>query len=286
MRCPYHPDKTVTFEVPPSAVDGDGWYGWPLGCCGLPVWRCAEGELHPMEARFCRTHGEGRPHPERMAHEVLDAALPKLIQRALPLPPMADGLSTPCLIGDVLVYLTEKRQLVAVDMCSDASLFLATDVLQASLRLDAGFVRAGLRIASGIRYLAWDARDLRDALGEFGEVTAVPSSGAGSSLLGLPHNNTRLHLGAGLVRLVVEHDPVDGPLADVYRKATGVWPGPWLIRRTANPLGPTVRDIDIRPADLWQVPVPLPGGVLVLGAMRFQGRTATGALIVPTVREA
>jgi hypothetical protein len=283
MRCPYHPEKTVAAEFPRSAVDGEGWYLWLDDCCGLPVWRCPEGELHPMEARFCRTHGEGRPHPERLAHEVLDVRRPRMLERALSLPPMADGLSTPCLVGDVLVYLTEKGQLVAVDMCSDDSIFLATDVLQASLRLDGGFVRAGLRIASGIRYLAWDARDLRDALGAFGEITAVPSSGAGSSLLGLPHNNTRLHLGAGLVRLVVEHDPVDGPLAELYQKVTGTWPGPWLIRRTANPLGPTVRDIDIRPADLWQVPVPVPGGVLVLGAMRVDGRQATGALLVPTV---
>ncbi|MCA9568582.1 MAG: hypothetical protein KC656_12105 [Myxococcales bacterium] len=285
MRCPYHPEKAVSVDIPATAHDGDGWYAWLSDCCGLPAWRCAEGELHPMEARFCRSHGEPRPHPERMVHEVLGHRPPRLVQRTLPLPPMGDGLSTPCLVGDVLVYLTEKRQIVAVDMCSDASVFLATDVLQASLRLDAGYIRAGLRIASGVRYLAWDARDLRDALGDYAEVSAVPSSGAGSSLLGLPHNNTRLHIGAGLVRLVVEHDPVEGELADVYRKATGVWPGPWLIRRTANPSGPEVRDIDVRPADLWQVPIPVPGGVLVLGAMRADGRLATGALLVPTVRE-
>lgn len=284
MRCPYHPETTVTVEIPASRRDGEGWTTWLTDCCGLPAWMCAEGELHPMEARFCKLHGEPRPHPERMVHEVIGGPRPTLVQRTLQLSPMGDGLSTPCLAGDVLVYLTDKGQLVAVDMCSDASVFLATDVLQASLRLDAGCVRAGLRIASGVRYLAWDVRDLREALYSFAEISALPSSGAGSGLLGLPHDNTRLHVGAGLVRLVVEHDPVDGELASLYRNHTGVWPGPWLIRRTANPLGPDVRDIDIRPADLWQVPVPVPGGVLVLGVVRDGGRQLSGALLLPTVR--
>lgn len=285
MRCPYHPEKAVTFAIPTSAHDGEGWYVWLSDCCGLPAWLCGEGELHPMEARFCRSHGEPRPHPQRMAHEVLGTRAPRLLECPLPIPPMADGLSTPALAGDVLVYLTERRQVVAVDLTGDAFVVLATDVLQASLRLDAGLVRAGLRIASGVRYLAWDARDLREALDDFGQVAAVPSGGAGSSMLGLPHDNHRLHVGAGLVRLVVEHDPVEGPLAEVYRSVTGLWPGPWLIRRTANPLGPEVRDIDLRPADLWQVPVPVPGGVLILGAVRTSGeRQATGAILLPTVR--
>lgn len=283
MRCPYHPETAVTLTLPASAHDGEGWYAWLGACCGLPAWVCPEGELHPMEARYCRTHGESRPHPERMVHEVFGGRAPRLVERPLPIPPMADGLSTPCLVGEVLVYLSEKGQLVAVDMVKDAFSFLATDVLQASLRLDAGFVRAGLRIASGVRYLAWDARDLRDAMGDYGRVTPHPTSGAGSSLLGLPHDNRRLHVGAGLVRLVVEHDPVEGALAETYREETGLWPGPWLIRRTANPRGPEVRDIDLRPADLWQVPVPVPGGLLLLGAIRSAERLATGALLLPTV---
>lgn len=259
--------------------------GWLQGCCGLPAWVCPEGEIHPVEARFCVFHGEERPHPERMAHERKGAAVPRprLVRRALELAPMADGLSTPCLAGNVLVYLTEKNRLVAVDLASDAHALLAEDILQASLRLERGEVRAALRIASGVRYLAWDVRDLRDAIADYREVSARPTGGAGSNLLGLPHNRTRLHMGAGLVRLVVEHDPVDGALAEIYREVTGSFPGPWLIRRTANPEGIPVHDIDLRPQDLWQVPIPIPGGVLLMGVLRVRGATVSGALAVPNV---
>ncbi|MEZ4316074.1 MAG: hypothetical protein R3F61_01155 [Myxococcota bacterium] len=247
------------------------------------MWVCPEGDLQPIEARYCVSHGEERPHPERMAHEVGLSAPPRLVRRPLELPAMSDGLSSPCLAGNVLAYLTEKGRLVAVDMASDATVFLADDVLQASLRLERGMIRAALRIESGVRYLAWDVRDIRDALADYAEVSGKPTGGAGSNLLGLPHNRTRLHVGAGLVRLVVEHDPVEGELAEVYHDVTGSWPGPWLIRRTANPQGPPVHDIDLRPQDLWQVPVPIPGGILVLGVARVNGEFLTGALAIPNL---
>lgn len=255
--------------------------GWLDGCCGLPAWVCPEGRLQPIEAHFCGIDGEERPHPSRMVHERLGGSAPRVVRRALELSPASDGLSTPCLAGNVLVYLTETGRLVAVDMASEATLFLAVDVHQASCRLDRGMVRAALRVDAGVRYCAWDVRDLRDGLAEFTEVDAIQSGGAGSKLLGLPHNRTRLHMGSGLVRLVVEHDPVDGALADLYKETTGVWPGPWLIRRTANPDVAPVNDIDLRPQDLWQVPVPIPGGILVIGAVRAGGVLVSGALVIP-----
>ena len=255
--------------------------GWLDGCCGLPAWVCPEGRLQPIEAHYCVTHGEERPHPERMVHERLGGDVPRVVRRALELQPASDGLSTPCLAGSVLVYLTETGRLVAVDMASEATVFLAEKVHQASCRIDRGLVRAALRLDVGVRYCAWDVRDLRDGLSDYTEVDASNSGGAGSNLLGLPHNRTRLHIGSGLVRLVVEHDPIEGPLAEMYKETTGVWPGPWLIRRTSNPRGPAVYDIDLRPQDLWQVPVPIPGGILVIGAVRAGGVLVSGALAIP-----
>jgi len=283
MFCPYHPGQPVTLALPPDALGAEGINTWLSGCCGLPVWICPEGELQPIEARYCVSHGEERPHPEKMAHEMGLVPAPRMVRRALELPAMSDGLSAPCMVGNVLVYLTEKGRLVAVDMVSDAAVFLAEDVLQASLRLERGMVRAALRIESGVRYLAWDVREVREALAEFTEISGHPTGGAGSNLLGLPHNRTRLHVGAGLVRLVVEHDPVDGALAEVYKEVTGSFPGPWLIRRTVNPQGPPVHDIDLRPTDLWQVPVPIPGGVLILGVVRAFGEVIAGALAIPNL---
>lgn len=257
--------------------------GWLDGCCGLPAWVCPEGQLHPIEANFCTLHGEERPHPERMLHERLGGRPPRVVRRSLELMPASDGLSTPCLAGNVLVYLSDTGRLVAVDMASESTVFLAEDVLQASCRIDRGWVRAALRLQSGVRYRAWDVRDLRDGLADYTEVDSTASGGAGSNLLGLPHNLTRLHMGSGLVRLVVEHDPVEGQLAETYKETTGVWPGPWLIRRTANPRGPAVHDIDLRPQDLWQVPVPIPGGILVIGAVRAGSAVVSGALAIPTL---
>ncbi len=283
MFCPYHPDQPVQFDVPADKVGPEGLTAWLGGCCGLPVWICPEGLLQPIEARYCVTHGEERPHPERQAHELGLMPPPRLVRRSLELPAMSDGLSAPCLAGNVLVYLTEKQRLVALDMGSDATVFLAEDVLQASLRVERGMIRAALRIRSGVRYLAWDVRDVREALADYTEVSGQPTGGAGSNLLGLPFNRTRLHVGAGLVRLVVEHDPVEDALAETYHAVTGSWPGPWLIRRTANPKGPPVHDIDIRPQDLWQVPVPIPGGVLMLGVLRVRGAFVAGALVLPNL---
>jgi hypothetical protein len=102
-------------------------------------------------------------------------------------------------------------------------------------------------------------------------------------LLGLPRDRTRLHQGAGMMRLVVEHDPVPDEQADRYERITGVAPGEWLIRRTPNPEGPLVPQPDLRPQALDQVPVPVPGGVFLLGRLRWYGRTVSGALLVPTV---
>ena len=281
--CPYHTDQPANIHIPESARDGGGWNGWLSGCCGLPAWVCPRGVLQPIEAHFCVLHGEPRPHPERMVHEVLGGERPKIVRRSLELAPASDGLSSPCIAGNILVYLTETGRLVAVDLLAEGTIFLAENVLQASLRLDCGLITGALRIDEGVRYLAWDVRDLREALFEYQKANGTTTSGAGSHLLGLPHNNTRLHVGSGLVRLVVVHDPIEGKLAEIYRQTTGVWPGPWLIQRTLNPHAEPMIDINLRPQDLWQVPSPVPGGVLLLGSIRSGGALVSGALLLPTV---
>lgn len=291
MRCPYHPERSATISLPSAhADDEDGWLGWLEGCCGLPAWRCPQGALLPMEAKYCTYHGCARPNPGRVAHEIAatgprpDVPRPTLIARALELAPAADGASTPCLAGNVLVYLTDGGRLVAVDAGGEASLFLAAQVQTAALRVDGLQVVGALRTEAGVRYLAWEIRDLREALRTgSGAVRPAPTTGTGANLLGLPRDRSRLHQGSGMLRLVVEHDPVDGEAAGIYRKVAGVEPGSWLIRRLPNPDGPPIHHPDLRPQVLHQVPVPIPGGVLVLGQLRWFGRTATGALLVPTV---
>ena len=86
-----------------------------------------------------------------------------------------------------------------------------------------------------------------------------------------------------MMRLVVEHDPVPPDDAAGYRAAAGCEPGEWLIRRTPNPEGPAVPFPDLRPTALHQVPVPVPGGVFLIGRVRWFGREVAGALLVPTV---
>ncbi len=291
MNCPYHPKEDAALEVPAGLQDGGGWVGWLDGCCGLPAWRCEQGALLPMEARFCVYHGCSRPRLDRVVHEVAagsglyrGARQPALIQRALELGPNPDGASSPCLAGNVLVYLTENGRLLAVDVGGDAAIFLAAQVRAASLRVDAGRVVGALRTGAGVRYLAWDVRDLRDALRE-GETVVPPTPAPGTHvhLLGLPRDEGALHRGSGLLRLEVWWDPVPDEVSTLYQRVTGTAPGPWRIHRVTNPLGPEVHHPDMRPQVLHQVPVPIPGGVLLLGQLRWLGHTAAGALLVPTV---
>lgn len=288
MRCPYHPDHPADISVPPELDDDDGWIGWLEGCCGLPAWRCPQGALIPVEARFCTYHGCHRPELVRVVHEVASALgarrafRPGLVERALELAPAADGASTPCLAGNVLVYLTDSGRLIALDAGGDSTVFLAAQVQAVALRLEGVRVIGALRTDAGVRYLSWDVRDLREALRSNGAARPTPATGTGANLLGLPRDRSRLHQGAGLLRLVVEHDPVEGPLVDVYRATTGVEPGAWLIRRTPNPEGPEIHHPDLRPQVLHQVPVPVPGGILLIGQVRWLGRTASGAVLVPT----
>lgn len=284
MRCPYHPERPATIPVPPNLDDDGGWIGWIPDCCGLPAWRCAEGALLPMDAQYCTFHGCPRPHLGRVVHEVAgDVVRAAILERSLELPPLSDGSSTPCLAGNVLVYLSEGGRLVALDLGSGATLFLAAQLRAAALRVDGGRIVGALRTEVGIRYVSWETRDVREALrhGETG-VRSAPATGAGANLLGLPRDATRLHVGSGLLRIVVEHDPLDGGEADAYHRVTGVEPGPWLVRRFPNPDGPPLHHPDLRPQVLHQVPVPIPGGVLVLGQLRVLGRVVAGAVLVPT----
>lgn len=291
MNCPYHPQQPAAIEVPAGLEDDGGWIGWLDGCCGLPAWRCPKGSLLPMEAAFCVYHGCPRPRMDRMLHEVGSArglvgpsALPALIQRSLELPPSSDGQSSPCIAGNILVYLTENQRLVAVDIGGDATIFLSSQVRSVALRLELGRVVGALRTDSGVRYLSWDVRDLRDALREGSSVVAPePAPGTQVHLLGLPRDDGVLHQGSGLLRLEVAFDPPPDQVASTYKKLTGTAPGPWVVRRIPNPLGPVVHHTDLRPQRLHQVPVPVPGGVLVLGQLRWLGNTAAGALLVPTV---
>ena len=208
---------------------------------------------------------------------------PGLVQRPLEQPPATDGKSTLALAGNVLVYLGEGGRLIALDFGGNGRLLLAAGVLAAALRVRGGDVIGAFQVEGGMRYLAWDVRDLRDAL-RSGAIVApreVPPTGV--HLLGLPGERTRLHQGAGPLRLVVEHDPVEEEVAEPYRQATGVSPGEYLIRRTVNPRGPAVAHPDLRPQVLHQVPVPVPGGTFLIGQIRWFGRNVAGALLVPTV---
>lgn len=279
MRCPYHPEQPARIGAPDGA-----FLGWLEGCCRLLAWRCEQGALHPVEAQYCTYHGCARPRPGRVAHEV-DAAVarPGLVQRSLEQPPSRDGRSTPALAGNVLAYLAEGGRLVALDFGGSGRLLLASGVLAAALRVRGGDVIGALQVEGGVRYLAWDVRDLRDAL-RTGAVAApreVPPTGV--HLLGLPTDRTRLHQGSGPLRLVVEHDPLPEEVAEPYRQATGVQPGDHLVRRAVNPAGPPVPFPDLRPQVLEQVPVPVPGGIFLVGQIRWAGRNVAGALLVPTV---
>ncbi len=226
-----------------------------------------------------------------VAHEVASASggvsdvpPPGLVERSLELAARSDGRSTPCLAGNVLVYLTEVGRLVALDHGGTGTLFLASGVDTAALRLRGGEIIGAVSSQAGTRYLAWDVRALRAALAA-GDSAVPPRQveATGVHLLGLPTERTRLHQGAGLLRLVVEHDPVIDEHAELYRAATGARPGDYLVRRVCNPLGPATPHPDLRPVRLSQVPVPVPGGVFLIGAMRWFGRAVDGALLVPTV---
>ena len=291
MRCPYHPMQPARMLIPEGVSGDTGWLGWLDGCCRLPVWRCPQGEIHPVEAAYCSSHGCRRPPLGRVAHELAhgptgqrDLALPSILVRHLDVPPSADGLSSPALAGNVLVYATNDGRLVAVDMGGDRTLVLASGVDSAALRVVGGEVVGATRGEGRLRYLSWSVEDLREALASDSH-GLLPTETAATSvhLLGLPRERTRLHQGTGMMRLVVEHDPVGDDEAELYRAVTGSSPGEWLIRRTPNPEGPPVPYSDLRPQELHQVPVPVPGGVFMLGRLRWFGRVVSGALLVPTV---
>lgn len=281
MHCPYHPHQAILVDLPEHLQDGNGWIVWPTGCCGVPVWRCPEGLLHPLEARFCTHHGCERPPAARVLHEVYGASLPGLVHRRLELEPAHDGQSTPALAGNVLIYLTRKGRLVAVDLGGSGATYLADGIEQASLRVERGQVVALLRSAGSVQSMSWDSRDLREAVEDGSSAQAERWSGASTSLLGLPVGGGRLHLGSGLVRLIVEDDPVPPIAQDAYQRVTGVRPGRWLIRRTHNPSAPTIHLPDLRPQRLDQVPVPVQGGVLLIGQLRYRGVSVEGAMVVP-----
>ncbi len=295
MRCPYHPHQTARILVPDGVADPEaGWIGWLQGCCSLPAWRCHFGDLHPADAAYCTYHGCSRPSLSRVSHEVSSGRLglrdvppPALLERALELPPNQDGRSTPALAGNVLAYLAGDGRVVAADMGGERAVTLARDVEAAALRLVGGSITAALQASGSVRYVSWLVSDLRDALMVGSdEVPALPSTATTVHLLGLPRDRTRLHQGAGLLRLVVEHDPVPDDEAERYEEVCGSPPGQWLVRRTTNPTGPKVAYPDLRPQVLHQVPIPVPGGVFLLGQLRWFGRVALGALLVPTVATA
>jgi len=292
VRCPYHPHQPARIPAPEAASrPEDGWIGWLDGCCSLPAWRCPYGDLHPADAAYCTFHGCPRPELSRVTHEVAlgrnglrDVTPPDLLERTLEVPPHTDGRSTPALAGNVLVYLAGDGRVVAVDMGGEQRVTLAHDVDAAAMRLVGGEVVAALQAAGAVRYLAWAVADLRDALVlGVDDIAARPSTATTVHLLGLPQERTRLHQGAGMLRLVVEHDPVPDEQAELYESVCGARPGPWLVRRTPNPNGPRVAHPDLRPQLLHQVPIPIPGGVFLLGRVRWFGRNLEGALLVPTV---
>ncbi len=290
MRCPYHPEGVVRLPVPVDARGDAGWIGWMEGCCSLPAWRCPHGDLHPIDAQYCTYHGCERPPPGRVTHEVAagpggrgDVAAPGIVQRALDQLPAADGKSTPALGGNVLCYLAEGGRLLAIDLGSSGRLLLTSGVQACTLKVRGGDVIGALAIEGGIRYLAWDLRDLRDGLRTGTPLAPREIAPTGVHLLGLPSDRTRLHQGTGALRLVVEHDPLPEELVELYQAVNGTPPGEHLVRRTGNPLGPKVPHLELRPQVLRQVPVPVPGGTFVLGQVRWFGRNLDGALLVPTV---
>lgn len=290
VNCPYHLDMPAQVPVPGGAEEEGGWIAWLEGCCGLPAWRCPSGALHAIDARYCILHGCERPHVSRVAHEVAhgqgmrrDVAAPPLVARQLEIAPHGGGTCTPCLAGNVLVYLTQSERLIAIDARLDAAVFLAAQVRAAALKVRAGHVLAALRTEAGVRYLSWDIRDLREALRKGGRAVRPRTvGGMAVHLLGLPRDRTRLHQGSGPLRLVVEHDPLPDGLAEQYERVTGVRPGAYLVRRTPNPQGPELHHPDLRPQLLHQVPVPVPGGVFLIGQIRWFGQNVAGALLVPT----
>ncbi len=254
------------------------------------MWRCPYGDLHPIDAQFCTFHGCERPPPGRVAHEVAsgqggrgDVAAPGLVQRVLEQAPAADGKSTPALAGNLLCYLAEGGRLMALDLGSSGRLLLTAGVQACTLKVRGGDVIGALAIEGGIRYLAWDTRDVRDGLRSGSPVAPREIPPTGVHLLGLPQDRTRLHQGTGPLRLVVEHDPLPDDVVELYQSAHGVPPGEHLIRRNRNPLGPPVPHLELRPQVLRQVPVPVPGGTFVLGQVRWFGRNLDGALLIPTV---
>ena len=292
MRCPYHPHQPARISTPEATSGADeGWIGWLEGCCSLPAWRCPHGDLHPADAAFCTFHGCPRPPLSRVAHEVAwgprgmrDATPPSLLERTLEVPPQTDGRSTPALAGNVLVYLARDGRVVAIDLGGNRHIVLVHDVDVAAMRLVGGEVVAALQSRGSVRYLAWSVADLRDALVlGVDDIAATASTATTVHLLGLPLERTRLHQGAGMLRLVVEHDPVPDEMAELYEAVTGCPPGPWLVRRTPNPAGPRVPHADLRPQTLHQVPIPVPGGVFLIGQVRWFGRNIDGALLIPTV---
>jgi hypothetical protein len=291
MNCPYHPGRQADIPIPVEDEEQSGWLGWMEGCCGLVAWRCDQGELLPVEAQFCTFHGCERPRVNRVAHEWSPGdgqprrvRAPSIIQRALELAPMGDGRSTPCLAGNVLVYLTDSGRLVAVDAGGEATLFLAAQVKAAALRLEGGTVIGALQTDAGVRCLSWEVRDLRDGLRRNGIVQPTPVKTTSTHLLGLPRDRTKLYQGSGPLRLIVEHDPIeDEDLLATYQKIAGVSPGSWVIARTPNPDGPTIYHPHLRPQHLNQVPVAVIGGVLVLGTVRTLAGSVAGALLIPNV---
>ncbi len=270
--------------------------GWLTGCCGLPAWRCGQGSLHPMEAEYCPVHGEPRPPWHKVAHEadeLWQGGGPEvdLRVRRLDPPPRIDGASAPALSGNVLAYVTEAGEVVVVDFRRYAArLRLVEGVRAAVLVVSGGELRAALHLDSAAprRWVAWELADLRAALRAPRpprdprpiDPMAVPAI-ALPQAAGAP-TSARLHWGTGARRLIVEHDPVVGPVATVYTDTTGGQPGEYLVRRP--PCGTTGKEWQVRPQDLYQLPAAVPGGTLLMGRIRWFGDHVDGALVLPHLR--
>ena len=211
----------------------------------------------------------------------------RLLHRDLAQVPARDGRSTPVLAGNVLVYLADTATLVATDFRPEPgpALPLLEGVEEATMTLHRGSVVAAVRTEHGLSYLGWSVLGLRRALAADRPVEAPHSI---DPLLvhprRLPSGRGRVHHGMGTLRLVVEHDPVTGPLAALYERSVHAPPGPYLLRRAANPKQGSALRTHLRPQLLHQVPVPVPGGTLVLGRLRWFGESMEGAMLVPTVQ--
>ncbi|MBX2797398.1 MAG: hypothetical protein KTR31_07020 [Myxococcales bacterium] len=289
MFCPYHPEVSAELEVPGDRRDV-AWIGWLHACCHLPVWRCGQGVLHPIEARFCTAHGCRRPARDQVVHEALPSqGAPAAVAQALAHPPSSDGRSTPAVAGNVLAYLTDAGAVVAVDFGrrSDAQepLVLMSGVRAASLQVRRGLVVGAILTHTGFRYVGYDIRQLRDTLRRglsAPEPLAVDERWV--HLRTLPEGRARVSHGRGALRLVVEHDPVQGKAARIYRGLVGEDPGPFLVRRSAGTRD-AQRFVAHRPLRLLQVPVPVPGGTFLLGRVRWCGAVSRGAVLLPTLGE-